>query len=144
MVFHWEAKKYKFSGKDSWGSKSLTQLAVSPSRASCCYLFKSWSFLWMFSNSLTITGCVSRCKSFTTRNRGPDRHLMSIRASVAPPRYFVVRTWRHLEIDPQFSARIENLSSAPLKTDTGLPPIHMVPAPLNFWSPVLNTAAFTR
>ena len=62
MVFHWEARKYKFSGKDSRGSKSLTQLAVSPSRASCCYLFKSWSFLWMFSNSLTITGRVSRCK----------------------------------------------------------------------------------
>ena len=27
-VFLWEAKKYKFSGKDSGGSKSLTQLAL--------------------------------------------------------------------------------------------------------------------
>ena len=73
----------------------------------------------MFSNSLTMPGCVSRCKCLS----GP---------LLPPPRYFVFRTLCHLEIDPQFSARIENLSTAPLKTDTGPPLIHVVPAPLNF------------
>lgn len=73
----------------------------------------------MFSNSLTMPGCLSRCKCLS----GP---------LLPPPRYFVDRTWRHLEIDPQFSTRIENLSTAPLKTDTGPPPIHMVSEPPKF------------
>ena len=56
----------------------------------------------MFSNSLTIPGCVSRCKCLS----GP---------LLPPPRSFVVRTWRHLEVDPQFSARIQKFEHSTAK-----------------------------